>query len=71
LKFNANFFKDVSEENSKEFIENRIKAKKELIKLLEINPKTKINVDDVILYKKSAILYLNLKPKTKYNIKFN
>lgn len=68
IDFELEFFRDIGEENSDEFINNRIEAKKRLIDLIQIEPKVEIPLDDVYLYSKRAILNLNLAPQTKYSI---
>ena len=43
-------------------------ANSKTLKLIEINPKVEITIDDIILYPKKAILNIQLIPKTEYNI---
>jgi len=68
IDFSMPFFKDIWELASQEYMNNRIDAKKRLIKLLEIKPNVKINIDDIVLYPKKGILKLNLQPLTEYQI---
>lgn len=68
IDFELDFFRDAWEENSDEYIENRLAAKKRLIDLIEIEPSIEINLDDVYLYPQRAILNLALEPTSSYTI---
>lgn len=68
IDFKLDFFTDIWEENSDEFIKNRIEAKKRLLKLIDIKPKVKLSIDDIYLYKNKAILNYNLDSLTQYKI---
>lgn len=69
IDFSLDFFTDTAEENSEEFIENRVEAKKRLFNLIEIEPKVNFTIDDIYLYPNKAILNLPLQPLTEYKIK--
>jgi len=71
IDFALDFFTDIWEENSIEYLKNREEAKIRLIKLLEIDPKVEIAIDDVYLYTNKAIINLNLQPLTEYKIKLS
>jgi len=71
IDFALDFFTDIWEENSVEYLKNREEAKMRLIKLLEINPKVEIALEDVYLYTNKAIINLNLQPLTEYKIKLS
>ena len=68
LDFSLDFYSDVWNENSEEFINNRIDAKKRLKKLIVIDPAVNFSVDDIYLSPTKAILRLPLVPLTKYTI---
>lgn len=71
IDFALDFFTDIWEENSVEYLKNREEAKIRLIKLLEINPKVEIALEDVYLYTNKAIINLNLEPLKEYKIKLS
>ncbi len=71
IDFAIDFFTDIWEENSIEYLKNREEAKNRLIKLLEINPKVEISLEDVYLYTNKAIINLNLEPLKEYKIKLS
>ncbi|MDD3144972.1 MAG: MG2 domain-containing protein [Candidatus Gracilibacteria bacterium] len=69
IDFALDFFTDIGEENSVQYLKNRDEAKTRLVKLLEIEPKIDIRLEDVYLYKNKAILNLALEPLKEYKIK--
>jgi len=70
LKFSSNFFKDIWEKDSKEYLANRLKEKNRLIDLLKIEPKIEVNWEDIYFTStKNIILYLSLDENTAYNLK--
>ncbi|MDD2907509.1 MAG: alpha-2-macroglobulin family protein [Candidatus Gracilibacteria bacterium] len=69
IDFELEFFTDIGEENSVEYLKNRNDAKARLVKLLEIEPKMDIALEDVYLYKNKAILNLALEPLKDYKIR--
>ncbi|MDD3794035.1 MAG: alpha-2-macroglobulin family protein [Candidatus Gracilibacteria bacterium] len=64
-------FTDVGEENSEVFLKNREEVKLRFQKLISIEPKVEIAIDDIFLYKNKIILNLNLEPLKEYKIKLN
>lgn len=68
ISFGMDFFSDIWEENSKEFIDNRIEAKKRLKDLILIEPKVDFTIDDIVLYNSRVILSLDIKELTEYKI---
>ncbi len=67
IDFGLPFYEDISDIESEEFLENRIRAKKRLIELLDISPKLELSEKNIVLYPRSAILVLDLQPETKYS----
>ncbi|MFK7780706.1 MAG: MG2 domain-containing protein, partial [Candidatus Gracilibacteria bacterium] len=68
LDFSLDFYTDVGEENSTEYLNNRLGAKKRLKDLIIIKPEIDFSVDDIVLYPKRGILRLPLKTLTEYKI---
>jgi len=68
INFSNNFYEDIWEINSKDFLDNRIKAKQKLLSLINIEPKVELNIDDLVFYPNKAILYLNFKELTDYKV---
>ena len=68
IDFSIDFYTDIWDEWSDEYMVNRIEAKKRLKNLLEIKPKVKINIENIILHPKKATLALQLDPLKEYTI---
>lgn len=68
INFSQDFYTDVWEEDSEEFLANRSKAKKELLKMIEINPKVELKEENLVFSPNKAVLYLNFKELTNYQI---
>ncbi len=68
LDFSLDFFTDLWDENSEEYINNRIDAKKRLKDLIVVEPSVDFTIDDIYLTPNRWILRLPLNPKTKYTI---
>jgi len=68
LEFSLDFYTDIWDEDSDEFLINRIDAKKRLKDLITITPELEFDIGDIVLYSKKWILKLPLKPLTEYKI---
>ncbi|MDP2090984.1 MAG: alpha-2-macroglobulin family protein [Candidatus Gracilibacteria bacterium] len=68
MDFSLEFFTEVGDENSEEYLKNRIEVKNRLKNLLVIEPKVDFSIDDIYLTPNKAILRLPLVPLTKYTI---
>lgn len=68
IDFNIEFFKDLENQESEEFIENRKKAKIRLADLLSISPNVNVNPDDIYISPNRATVNLNLLSLTNYKI---
>jgi len=68
LDFSLDFYSDIGDENSEEYMNNRIEAKKRLKDLIVIEPAINYSVDDIYLSTTKWILRLPLLPLTKYTI---
>ncbi len=68
MDFSLEYFTDKWDENSQEYMNNRIEAKKRLKNLVVIEPKVEFTIDDIYLTPNKAILRLPLVPLTKYTV---
>lgn len=68
INFLQNFYEDIWEEWSEEFIQNRSQAKKELLSLVDIEPKVELKEESIVFYPNRAILYLGLEELSEYTI---
>ena len=63
------FFTDIWEENSIEYLKNREEVKTRLLNLIVLDPKVTIPLEDVYIYKNRLILNVSLEPLKEYKIK--